>query len=119
MKRIAILTSALLSYFRVGIKNDLYSQIPIAPSIDELNLSFNNNDIVKFKDPPKVFYPEIWFHFYGGNISKPGNKANIDAISQAGFSGLQLFHKQHEKSKPWPGVHPQIAGLSKEWVDLV
>lgn len=119
MKRITIITSVFLFYFMLGIKNDLYSQIPITPSIDELNSSFNHTDIFKFKNPPKVFYPEIWFHFYGGNIAKPGVKADIEAISNAGFSGLQLFHEQHEGSKPWPGVSPQIAGLSKEWEDLV
>ena len=100
MKRITIITSVFLFYFMLGIKNDLYSQIPITPSIDELNSSFNHTDIFKFKNPSKVFYPEIWFHFYGGNIAKPGVKADIEAMSNAGFSGLQLFHEQYEGSKP-------------------
>jgi len=74
----------------------LYSQLPITPSIEELKLPFNRTDILKFQNPSKVFYPEIWFHFYGGNISALGIKADIEAIANAGFSGLQLFHEQHE-----------------------
>ncbi|HHU98176.1 MAG TPA: hypothetical protein GXX67_13115 [Petrimonas sp.] len=117
-KTISIIFISLFCFIP-RIINDLYSQLPITPSIEELKLPFNRTDILKFQNPSKVFYPEIWFHFYGGNISALGIKADIEAIANAGFSGLQLFHEQHEGSKPWPGVSPQIIPLGKEWEDLV
>ena len=90
---------------------------PVSPSIDELNVPFGSNDIKVFKRPSKVYHPETWFHFIGGNVAKPGITADLEAIAGAGFSGIQLFHGQF--GDPWPGVIPQIACLSESWDDAV
>ena len=90
---------------------------PVVPSGDELNAAFSDDDINTFKNPPKVYHPETWFHFIGGNVAKPGIKADLEAISDAGISGIQLFHGQF--GGPWPGVSPQIACLSEPWDDAV
>ena len=37
------------------------------------------------------YYPETWFHYIGGNVSKPGITADLEAIAQAGISH-SLFH---------------------------
>ena len=54
-----------------------------------------------FKNPDRIYYPETWFHFIGGNVSKDGITADLEAISEAGFSGVHLFHGQF--GGEWPG----------------
>ncbi|HBC38037.1 MAG TPA: hypothetical protein DDZ69_08540, partial [Porphyromonadaceae bacterium] len=61
--------------------------------------------------------PETWYHFIGGNVSKPGITADLEAIAKAGISGIQLFHGQF--GGEWPGVSPQIQTLSEDWDELV
>ncbi len=93
------------------------AQTPVVPSSSELNRAFGNQDTELFKNPPKVYHPETWFHFIGGNVSKAGITADLEAIAKAGISGIQLFHGQ--TGGPWPGVEPQIACLSPLWDDAV
>jgi predicted alpha-1,6-mannanase (GH76 family) len=89
----------------------------VVPSNTELNRQFGKQDTELFKNPPKVYHPETWFHFIGGNVSKAGITADLEAIAKAGISGIQLFHGQ--TGGPWPGVEPQIACLSPMWDDAV
>lgn len=70
-----------------------------------------------FRNPGKIHYPETWFHFIGGNVSKEGITADLEAIAAAGISGIQLFHGQF--GGEWPGVSPQIKALSESWDDLI
>jgi hypothetical protein len=46
----------------------------------------------EFKKSPREHYPETWFHFIGGNVSKEGITADLEAIAAAGLSGIQLFY---------------------------
>ena len=62
--------------------------------------------------------PETWFHVIGGNASKEGIVADLDAIRAAGISGIQFFHGQGDGSL-WPGVTNPIPCLSEQWIDLV
>ena len=93
------------------------TQIPALPSAKEVNRAFGAHDIKSFRNPPKVYHPETWFHFIGGNISKEGITADLEAIAEAGISGIQLFHGQF--GGPWPGVDEQITCLSPLWDDVV
>src|SRR5690554_3391655 len=70
-----------------------------------------------FRNPGKDHYPETWFHFIGGNVSKEGITADLEAIAAAGLSGIQLFHGQF--GGEWPGVSPQIKALSESWDELI
>jgi hypothetical protein len=83
------------------------------PSSDELNKPFDNKDVISFQSPPKVYRPETWFHFIGGNVDNEGITADLEAIAKAGFSGIQFFHGQFGGA--WPGVEHQITCLSDEW----
>ena len=78
-----------------------------------------NNQLDKeiFRKPGKEHYPETWFHFIGGNVSKEGITADLEAIATAGISGIQLFHGQF--GGEWPGVSPQIKALSESWDELI
>ena len=92
-------------------------QIPIVPSEKELHRTFGNQDEELFLSPPMVYHPETWFHYIGGNVSKKGITADLEAIANAGISGIQLFHGQF--GGPWPGVDEQITCLSPNWDDAV
>ncbi len=65
--------------------------------------------------------PETWFHIIGGNASKEGLSADVQAIAAAGLGGIQFFHGRAVglDPKPWPGVKEQIPCLSPKWGDLV
>ncbi len=89
----------------------------VIPDVAALHGAFGNEDAEAFREPPRVFRPETWFHFIGGNVAKPGITADLEAIARAGIEGIQLFHGQF--GGPWPGVEPQIRCLSQPWDDAV
>ncbi|MES2829862.1 MAG: glycosyl hydrolase [Bacteroidota bacterium] len=93
------------------------TKVPYVPSWQELNSPFGKQDLIAFKKPSKVYHPETWFHYIGGNVSKDGITRDLEAIAKAGISGIQLFHGQF--GGPWPGVNPQITSLSANWDDAV
>jgi len=93
------------------------AQPAVIPSGSELNRPFGKHDKEAFRKPAQVYHPQTWFHYIGGNVSKEGITADLEAIAAAGISGIQLFHGQF--GGPWPGVEPQIACLSPLWDDAV
>lgn len=93
------------------------SQTPALPPAADAKAAFSDQDAVRFKSPDKVYFPETWFHFIGGNVSKEGIKADLEAIASAGISGIQLFHGQFGGA--WPEVGQQITCLSPLWDDAV
>ena len=93
------------------------SQTPALPPAADAKAAFSDQDAVRFKSPDKVYFPETWFHFIGGNVSKAGIKADLEAIASAGISGIQLFHGQFGGA--WPEVGQQITCLSPLWDDAV
>lgn len=72
----------------------------------------------RFASPDKIHYPETWFHFINNNVSIEGITADLEAISQAGISGVQFFHGRRG-DETWPGVGKGIAPLSENWDDAV
>ena len=84
------------------------------PEREMLSRPFGADDRQLFARPPKVFYPETWFHYISGNVSEKGITADLEAISDAGFSGIQMFHG-HFSDNVWPGVDKPIACLSPLW----
>ncbi|MDR1817001.1 MAG: hypothetical protein LBR07_02245, partial [Puniceicoccales bacterium] len=75
-------------------------------------------DKAAFATPPRVNFPQTWFHFLGGNVSREGITADLSAIAGAGISGVQLFHGS-QGNWPWPGTKEQITCLSPKWDDTV
>ncbi|WP_300598749.1 glycosyl hydrolase [Niabella sp.] len=90
---------------------------PVVPQAREQTGRFSAQDRKLFQDPSKSYHPETWFHFIGGNISKKGITADLEAIAKAGISGIQLFHGQF--GGKWPGVDPEIICLSPAWEDAL
>ena len=74
-------------------------------------------DEAVFAQPPKANYPETWFHFIGGNVSREGIDADLQAIADAGISGVQWFHGHFGGA--WPGTRQQIRALTPEWEELI
>ncbi len=107
----------LLLFFLVNLIIPAIAQVQVLPSNDELNRLFCKNDIGNFKLPAKIYYPGTYFFYIGGNVSKEGITADLEAIAKAGISSVLLFHGQ--TGYPWPGVKPQISCLSPLWDDAV
>lgn len=63
--------------------------------------------------------PQTWFHLIGGNVSKDGITADLEAIARAGIGGIQFFHGQMGQAYPWPRTKEQIPCLSEKWDELV
>lgn len=103
--------------FLTCLFSPLVAQVPIVPPADDLERAFGAEDSIAFVSPSKVYYPETWFHYIGGNVSQKGITADLEAIASAGFSGIQLFHGQF--GGVWPGVDSQIACLSPMWDQVV
>ncbi len=85
----------------------------ILPERSELLRPFGSADRDAFRTPSKVYHPETWFHYIGGNVSLEGITADLEAISAAGLAGVQLFHGQF--GGPWPRTEEQIPCLSPKW----
>ncbi|MFV0417883.1 MAG: glycosyl hydrolase [Dysgonomonas sp.] len=105
-----ITTAIVCSYMVLPTLN---AQAPAVPSNEEVNRPFGGSDVEMFRSPSKVYHPQTWFHYIGGNVAAKGITADLEAIAGAGISGIQLFHGQF--GGPWPGVEPQIACLSPLW----
>lgn len=70
-----------------------------------------------FARPEKDHYPQTWFHFIGSNVSIEGITADLEAIAEAGISGVQFFHGRGDSA--WPEVENGIAPLSENWDEAV
>ena len=91
--------------------------VDIAPDQSVLSAPFSAQDESAFLQPPKVFWPETWFHFIGGNVSEAGIDADLKAISEAGLAGIQWFHGHF--GGQWPGTKEQVRALTPRWEELV
>ncbi len=69
-----------------------------------------------FKNPGHENAPQTWFHMIGGNVSRAGLTADLEAIAGGGIGGIQLFHG---RGGVWPRTGEQIQCLSPKWDDLV
>ena len=72
----------------------------------------------RFADPEKSHYPQTWFHFIDGNVDKDGITEDLQAISEAGISGIHFFHGG-QFGGDWPGVRQHIECLSPMWDDAL
>ena len=44
-----------------------------------------------FKEPPRNFAPQVWWHWMNGNISKEGITADLEAMADVGVSAATMF----------------------------
>jgi hypothetical protein len=84
-----------------------------------LHRPFGPADEKTFLRPDRIFYPETWFHFVNGNVSREGITRDLEAIAQSGIQGVQLFHGKIGSPEDWPGTEEHIECLTPKWEDLV
>ena len=101
----------------IGGGNLVSAQVAAVPDREALSRPFVEQDRAAFRQPEKIYYPETWFHYIGGNVALEGITADLEAIASAGVSGVQLFHGQF--GGEWPEVDSQIACLSPLWESAV
>lgn len=63
--------------------------------------------------------PEAWFEVMGGNFRKDGLKLDLEAMRDAGFSGVHFFHIHRPDTGVWPGCDEQIPCMSAKWDEMV
>ena len=63
--------------------------------------------------------PEVWLEFLGGNVRKDGLRCDLEAIREAGFSGVHFFHVERGGGGAWPGCPEQIPCMSEKWEDMM
>ena len=88
------------------------------PDSTLLHRPFGKADEKMFLSPARIFYPETWFHFVNGNVSREGITRDLEAIAQSGIQGVQLFHGRMNDDV-WPGTEEPIECLTPKWEDLV
>jgi hypothetical protein len=79
-------------------------------------IAFGADETGDFRVPPRDSHPQTWFHLIGGNVSREGLTRDLEAVADAGISGIQLFHGSGGE---WPGVQPQIQCLSPQWDAMI
>ena len=112
MKRIFLPLTGLLMYL---VTSAQVADIQVPASL--LDAPFGAQDEQNFVSPPKVFWPETWFHFIGDNVSREGMDADLEAIAGAGIAGIQWFHGAF--GGRWPGVDIPVVPLSPDWDKMV
>ena len=116
MKKIAFLAIGGIGVLLASCKtmnSDQEDMIRVFPSMEEILHPFGEQDVQAFVSPSRMYYPETWFHYIGGNVSPEGITADLEAIVSAGISGVQLFHGQF--GGQWPATTDSIACLSEKW----
>ena len=63
--------------------------------------------------------PEAWFEVMGGNFRRDGLRLDLEAIKEAGFSGIHFFHIGRPDTGVWPGCEEQVPCLSEKWDGMV
>lgn len=91
---------------------------PAVPDSTQLHRPFGKADQKTFLNPDRIFYPETWFHFVNGNVSREGITRDLEAIAQSGIQGIQLFHGRMSDDV-WPGTEEPIECLTPKWEELV
>ena len=61
--------------------------------------------------------PEAWLELMGGNVRMDGLRCDLEAIKEAGCSGVHFFHI--DRGSAWPECPEQIPCMSEKWDGIV
>ncbi|HUT28676.1 MAG TPA: glycosyl hydrolase [Sedimentisphaerales bacterium] len=89
--------------------------ICLVPSISCGQSKTDNALLHKFRNPPREYRPETWYHFLGGAVTREGIDQDVEAINKAGFSALHFFTIDSCSQIRDRMTTPQIPILGKEW----
>ncbi|MBQ0006538.1 MAG: hypothetical protein KBS57_03940, partial [Alistipes sp.] len=108
----------VINLFLAALLSSSPEIVPVLPDRGQLEAAFSDRDVETFRHPDKVYYPQTWFHFIDGNVGREGITADLEAIAQAGISGIQFFHGGNFGGD-WPGQSEHIYCLTEKWDSLV
>ena len=108
----------LINLFLAALLSSSPEIVPVLPERGQLEAPFSDRDMETFRHPDKVYYPQTWFHFIDGNVGREGITADLEAIAEAGISGIQFFHGGNFGGD-WPGQSEHIYCLTEKWDSLV
>lgn len=111
-------SSLFVFLFIATLLQPAMAQQKMCRTLEEIKAPFTDADKDLFLRPEKVNYPETWFHFIDGNVDLEGITKDMEAIADAGISGIQFFHGG-KFGGDWPGVKQHIMCLSPKWGDAV
>ncbi len=112
------LKSLFPSLFCLAALQMAVAQSPVIPDVKELRRPFGKQDREMFRNPRRIYRPEIWVNCLAGNLSREGIEADLQAISEAGFAGVQFFFGD-QGSGTWPGVERPIKAFTPEWEEFL
>lgn len=67
-----------------------------------------------FVNPPNSAKPHTWWHWMGGNVTKEGITADLEAMKRVGVGGFQAFHVDLKKVPSGP-----VGYMGKGWRDMM
>ena len=73
----------------------------------------------QFRDPPREYRPETWYHFLGGAVTREGVDKDVEALNEAGFSALHFFTIDSCDQIRNRMTTPQVSILGKEWEEYL
>ncbi len=84
-----------------------------------LSVSYGKSQLEKnFQNPPASARPHTWWHWVNGNITKEGIRADLEAMTDVGIGGAQIFNVGEESgSVDIPAG--KIDYMSPEWLDMI
>ena len=65
-----------------------------------------------FENPPVSAWPQVWWHWLAGNVSKEGITADLEAMKRAGIGGGTIANIPFAADGPAPFMTPA-------WRDMV
>ena len=67
-----------------------------------------------FQNPPDTAKPRVWWHWMSGNITKEGNKADLEWMKRVGIGGFQNFDAGLNSPQI---VEKRLVFMTPEWKD--
>lgn len=72
-----------VALFAAGFCGQLLAEDSVKPALTAIDKSFKN--------PPASAYPQVWWHWINGNVSREGITADLEAMKRVGISEAQIF----------------------------
>src|ERR1700734_2655248 len=101
MKALAVLLLSVSAFSQAPAPK---SQAPAPKPADPLRDGFVH--------PPQSARPRVWWHWMNGNISKEGNRADLEWMHRVGLGGFQNFDAALTTPKV---VQHRIVYMTPEW----
>jgi hypothetical protein len=69
-----------------------------------------------FRNPPVSAWPQVWWHWLAGNVSRPGITADLEAMKRVGIGGGTIANIPFAADGPAPFMTPAWREMTKHAV---